>query len=77
MKNKLDWIVKRRHEIQVKYLELAQITWNSDLEASKKDSKVRLEYKKYRNEDRHLERMQQMIESLIEDAEWYEQTFIK
>lgn len=77
MEDKLKWIIDKRHDIQVKYLELAQKTWNSDLEASKKDSKVRTEYNKYRNEDRHLERMQQMLESLIEDAKWYEETFMK
>ena len=50
---------------------------NNYLEAEKKDSKVRVEYNKYRNEDRHLERLEQMLNTVIDDLTWYEETFIK
>ena len=70
-------IKDRRQIIQNNYLSLAQDIWNSNLEAEKKDSKARIEYNKYRNEDRHLERIEQMIQSVIDDLMWYEETFLK
>ena len=70
-------IKDRRQIIQNNYLSLAQDIWNSNLEAKKKDSKARIEYNKYRNEDRHLERIEQMIQSVIDDLMWYEETFLK
>ena len=54
MKLELQKIKHRRQLIQNNYLSLAQDIWNSNLEAEKKDSKARIEYNKYRNEDRHL-----------------------
>ena len=77
MKLELQKIKDRRQFIQNNYLSLAQDIWNSNLEAEKKDSKARIEYNKYRNEDRHLERLEQMIQSAIDDLMWYEETFIK
>ena len=77
MKLELQKIKDRRQLIQNNYLSLAQDIWNSSLEAEKKDSKVRIEYNKYRNEDRHLERIEQMIQSTIDDLMWYEETFLK
>ena len=53
MKLELQKIKDRRQLIQNNYLSLAQDIWNSNLEVEKKDSKVRIEYNKYRNEDRH------------------------
>ena len=47
------------------------------MEIERKDSKVRVEYNKYRNEDRHLERLEQMLNTVIDDLTWYEETFIK
>ena len=47
------------------------------MEIERKDSKVRVEYNKYRNEDRHLERLEQMLNTVIDDLAWYEETFIK
>ena len=70
-------IKERRKLIQKSYLELAQDIWNSTLEVEKKDSSVRREYNKYRNEDRHLERLEQMIQSTIDDLMWYKETFLK
>ena len=77
MKLELQKIKHRRQLIQNNYLSLAQDIWNSNLEAEKKDSKARIEYNKYRNEDRHLERLEQMIQTAIDDLSWYEETFIK
>ena len=77
MKLELQKIKHRRQLIQNNYLSLAQDIWNSNLEAEKKDSKARIEYNKYRNEDRHLERLEQMIQSTIDDLVWYEETFLK
>ena len=70
-------IKDRRQLIQNNYLSLAQDIWNSNLEVEKKDSKVRIEYNKYRNEDRHLERLEQMIQSTIDDLIWYRETFTR
>ena len=69
--NRLDEIVELRKQIQLQYFEVAQEIWNSDLEASKKDSKARKEYSTYRDKDRVLERIQAMEESIIEDLEYY------
>ena len=77
MNRELQKIKDRRQLIQDNYLSLAQDIWNSNLEAEKKDSKARIEYNKYRNEDRHLERIEQMIQSIIDDLMWYEETFLK
>ena len=77
MELELQKIKNRRQLIQNNYLSLAQDIWNSSLEAEKKDSKTRIEYNKYRNEDRHLERLEQMIQSTIDDLMWYEETFLK
>ena len=77
MHRELRSIKDRRRIIQNNYLSLAQDIWNSNLESEKKDSKVRIEYNKYRNEDRHLERLEQMIQSVIDDTVWYEETFLK
>ena len=77
MNKTLRSIKDRRRIIQNNYLSLAQEIWNSNLEAEKKDSKARIEYNKYRNEDRHLERLEQMIQSTIDDLMWYEETFLK
>ena len=77
MDRELQKIKDRRQLIQSNYLSLAQDIWNSNLEAEKKDSKARIEYNKYRNEERHLERLEQMIQTAIDDLSWYEETFIK
>ena len=77
MNRELQKIKDRRQLIQNNYLSLAQDIWNSNLEAEKKDSKVRIEYNKYRNEDRHLERLEQMIQSTIDDLIWYRETFTR
>ena len=77
MEKELQNIKDRRKLIQNNYLELAQEIWSSGLEAEKKDSKVRIEYNKYRNEDRHLERLEQMIQSTIDDLIWYRETFTR
>jgi len=77
MDRELQKIKDRRQLIQNNYLSLAQDIWNSNLEAGKKDSKVRIEYNKYRNEDRHLERLEQMIQSTIDDLIWYRETFTR
>ena len=77
MERTLRSIKDRRQIIQNNYLSLAQDIWNSNLEAGEKDSKVRVEYNKYRNEDRHLERLEQMLNTVIDDLTWYEETFIK
>ena len=77
MEKELQNIKDRRKLIQNNYLELAQEIWSSSLEADKKDSKVRVEYNKYRNEDRHLERLEQMIQSTIDDLIWYRETFTR
>ena len=77
MDRELHKINDRRQLIHNNFLSLAQDIWNSNLEAGKKDSKVRIEYNKYRNEDRHLERLEQMIQSTIDDLMWYEETFLK
>ena len=77
MKLELQKIKDRRETIRNNYLELAQGIWSSEMEIERKDSKVRVEYNKYRNEDRHLERLEQMLNTVIDDLDWYEETFIK
>ena len=77
MELELQKIKDRRQLIQNNYLSLAQDIWNSNLETEKKDSKVRVEYNKYRNEDRHLERLEQMLNAIIDDLAWYVETFLK
>lgn len=69
--NRLEEIIELRKQIQQEYFEIAQEIWNSDLEASKKDSKARKEYGSYRDKDRILERLQAMEESILEDLEYY------
>lgn len=69
--NRLEEIKELRHKVQIEYFEIAQDIWGSDLEVSKKDSKTRKEYEKYRNKDRFLERIQAMEESIIEDLEYF------
>ena len=69
--SRLEEILNLRKEAQQKYFEIAQEIWNSDLEASKKDSKARKEYNTYRDKDRILERLQAMEESILEDLEYY------
>ena len=69
--NRLEEIKELRHKVQIEYFEIAQELWGSDLEVSKKDSKTRKEYEKYRNKDRFLERIQAMEESIIEDLEYF------
>ena len=77
MELELQKIKDRRETIRNNYLELAQGIWSSEMEIERKDSKVRVEYNKYRNEDRHLERLEQMIQTVIDDTVWYEETFLK
>ena len=77
MKLELQKIKDRRETIRNDYLELAQGIWSSEMEIERKDSKVRVEYNKYRNEDRHLERLEQMLNTVIDDLVWYEETFLK
>ena len=77
MDRELQKIKDRREAIRDNYLELAQGIWSSEMEIERKDSKVRVEYNKYRNEDRHLERLEQMLNTVIDDLTWYEETFIK
>ena len=77
MEKELQKIKDRRETIRNDYLELAQGIWSSEMEVERKDSKVRVEYNKYRNEDRHLERLEQMLNTVIDDLTWYEETFIK
>ena len=77
MNRELQKIKDRRKLIQDNYLILAQEIWNSGLDIDKKDYKVRTEYNKYRNEDRHLERLEQMIQTVIDDTTWYNETFLK
>ena len=77
MDRELQKIKDRREAIRNNYLELAQGIWSSEMEIERKDSKVRVEYNKYRNEDRHLERLEQMIQTVIDDTVWYEETFLK
>ena len=77
MKLELQKIKDRRETIRNNYLELAQGIWSSEMEIERKDSKVRVEYNKYRNEDRHLERLEQMLNTVIDDLVWYEETFLK
>ena len=69
--SRLEEILNLRKEAQQKYFETAQEIWNSDLEASKKDSKARKEYNSYRDKDIILERLQAMEESILEDLEYY------
>ena len=76
MELELQKIKDRRKLIQDNYLILAQEIWNSGIEIDKKDYKVRTEYNKYRNEDRHLERLEQMIQTVIDDTTWYNETFL-
>ncbi len=77
MELELQKIKNRRELIKNNYLELAQEIWNSGMDVDKKDYKVRTEYNKYRNEDRHLERLEQMIQTVIDDTTWYNETFLK
>ena len=77
MDRELQKIKNRRETIRNDYLELAQGIWSSEMEIERKDSNVRVEYNKYRNEDRHLERLEQMLNTVIDDLTWYEETFIK
>ena len=77
MDRELQKIKDRREAIRNNYLELAQGIWSSEMEIERKDSKVRVEYNKYRNEDRHLERLEQMLNTVIYDLTWYEETFLK
>ena len=77
MDRELQKIKDRREAIRNNYLELAQGIWSSEMEIERKDSKVRVEYNKYRNEDRHLERLEQMLNTVIDDLSWYEETFLK
>ena len=68
---RLEEVLELRKQIQKQYLEIAQEIWNSNLEASKKDSKARKEYELYRSKDRVLERIQAMEESILEDLGYY------
>ena len=77
MDRELQKIKDRRETIRNDYLKLAQGIWSSEMEIERKDSNVRVEYNKYRNEDRHLERLEQMIQTVIDDTVWYEETFLK
>ena len=77
MKLELQKIKDRRETIRNNYLELAQGIWSSEMEIERKDSKVRVEYNKYRNEDRHLERLEQMLNTVIDDLIWYRETFTR
>ena len=77
MKLELQKIKDRREKIRNDYLKLAQGIWSSEMEIERKDSKVRVEYNKYRNEARHLERLEQMIQTVIDDTVWYEETLLK
>ena len=72
---RLEEIKELRHKVQIEYFEVAQEIWGSDLEVSKKDSKVRREYEQYRNKDRTLERLQAMEESIIEDLAWFKNKY--
>ena len=76
MDRELQKIKDRREAIRNNYLELAQGIWSSEMEIERKDSKVRVEYNIYRNEDRHLERLEQKLNTVIDDLTWYEETFI-
>lgn len=73
--NRSEQIQELRREIQEEYFAKAQEIWGSDLEISKKDSKTRKEYEKYRSKDRLLERIQAMEESIIEDLEYFYSKF--
>ena len=75
MSARLEEVKNLRKDIEKQYLELAQEIWSSELEISKKDSKVRKEYNAYRNKDRILERIQAMEESIIEDLEFYNRNY--
>ena len=77
MDRELQKIKDRRETIRNDYLKLAQGIWSSEMDIDRKVSKVRVEYNKYRNEDRHLERLEQMLNTVIDDLTWYEETFIK
>ena len=72
---RLEEIKELRQQIQIDYFKVAQEIWGSDLEVSKKDSKVRKEYEQYRNKDRTLERLQAMEESIIEDLTWFKNKY--
>lgn len=72
---RLEEIKELRQQIQIDYFNVAQEIWGSDLEVSKKDSKVRREYEQYRNKDRTLERLQAMEESIIEDLTWFKNKY--
>ena len=73
--SRLEEVLELRKQIQKQYLEIAQEIWNSDLETCKKDSKARKEYNLYRENDRVLERIQAMEESIIEDLEYYNKKY--
>ena len=77
MDREIQKIKDRRETIRNDYLELAQGIWSSEMEIEMKDSKVRVEYYKYRNEDRHLERLEQMLNTVIDDLTWYRETFTR
>ena len=77
MDRELQKIKDRRETIRNDYLKLAQGIWSSEMEIERKDSKVRVEYNKYRNEDRHLERLEQMLNTVIDDLTWYRETFTR
>ena len=77
MDRELQKIKDRRETIRNDYLELAQGIWSSEMEIERKDSKVRVEYNKYRNEDRHLERLELMLNTVIDDLTWYRETFTR
>ena len=72
---RLEEIKELRQQIQIDYFKVAQEIWGSDLEVSKKDSKVRREYEQYRNKDRTLERLQAMEESIIDDLAWFKNKY--
>lgn len=72
---RLEEIKELRQQIQIDYFKVAQEIWGSDLEVSKKDSKVRKEYEQYRSKDRTLERLQAMEESIIEDLAWFKNKY--
>ena len=74
--SRLEEIKELRKEAQNQYLEKAQNIWGSDLETSKKDSKCRKEYDKYRNKDRFLERLEAMEESILSDLNWYKEKYL-
>ena len=73
--SRLEEVLELRKQIQRQYLETAQEIWDSDLSTDKKDSKARKEYNLYRENDRVLERIQAMEESIVEDLEYYNKKY--